>query len=199
MRMALGSLKAIFGRTEHAVEFGERFSSMTQSIDNMTQVIDRVGQVDAVDQKNFVVQSEACSVFEAIEGLALVTEYPDRFKIIGQRPISIQTDRLLFVTIINNLIDNALKYSPSASMIEVSVSILGVDKLLCTVSNEVERDHAPDPNALFTRYYRGTYSHDKPGTGLGLVLIKSLCERLKGSVSYRLDYNRVFFSIEFPL
>jgi signal transduction histidine kinase len=106
---------------------------------------------------------------------------------------------LLFVTIINNLIDNALKYSPSASMIEVSVSILDADKLLCTVSNEVERDHAPDPAGLFTRYYRGTYSHDKPGTGLGLVLIKSLCERLKGSVSYRLDYNRVFFSIELPL
>jgi len=199
MRMALGSLKSIFSRTEYAVEFGERFSSMTQSIDNMTQVIDRVGQVDAVAQKNFVVQYETCDVFEVIEGLALVADYPHRFKIIGQRPISIRVDRLLFVTIINNLIDNALKYSPTASMIEVSVSILDADKLLCAVSNEVERDHAPDPMALFTRYYRGTYSHNKPGTGLGLVLIKSLCERLKGSVTYRLDYNRVLFSIELPL
>lgn len=199
MRMALGSLKSIFGRSEQAVEFGERFSSMTQSIDNMTQVIDRVGQVDAIDQKNFVVQYESCGVFETIEGLSLVAEYPDRFNMMGNRAINIRIDRLLFVTIINNLIDNALKYSPSASMIEVSVSILDADKLLCTVSNEVERDHAPDQMALFTRYYRGTYSHDKPGTGLGLVLIKSLCERLKGSVSYRLDYNRVFFSIELPL
>jgi signal transduction histidine kinase len=145
------------------------------------------------------VQYETCDVFEVIEGLALVADYPHRFKIIGQRPISIRVDRLLFVTIINNLIDNALKYSPTASMIEVSVSILDADKLLCAVSNEVERDHAPDPMALFTRYYRGTYSHNKPGTGLGLVLIKSLCERLKGSVTYRLDYNRVLFSIELPL
>ena len=81
----------------------------------------------------------------------------------------------------------------------MSVSALPNDKLLCIVSNEVERNHAPDPSALFTRYYRSIYSHDKPGTGLGLVLIKSLCEILKGSVSYRFEYNRVFFSVELPL
>jgi signal transduction histidine kinase len=199
MRIALGSIKSIFGKPEYQQEFTDRFFSMTQSIDNMTQVLDRVGQVDAVDQKNFVVQVETCDVFEAIEGLALVAEYPDRFKLLGQRKIFIQTDRLLFMTIVNNLIDNALKYSPVSSTIEISVSTPETDKLLCIVTNEVEREHEPDPTALFTRYYRGTYSHDKPGTGLGLVLIKSLCERLEGSVSYRFDYNRVFFSIELPL
>jgi signal transduction histidine kinase len=199
MRMALGSLKSIFGKSEHAVEFGERFTSMTQSIDNMTQVIDRVGQVDAIDQKNFVLRVEKCAVLEAIESLPLIAAQADRFKILGLSEVTIQTDRLLLITIINNLIDNALKYSPPATMIEISVSTLANDRLLCIVSNEVERHHEPDPAALFTRYYRSIYSHDKPGTGLGLVLIKSLCEILKGSVSYRLEYNRVFFSVELPL
>ena len=199
MRMALGSLKSIFGKSEHAVEFGERFASMTQSIDNMTQVIDRVGQVDAIDQKNFVLHVEKCAVLEAIESLPLIAAQADRFKILGLSEVTIQTDRLLLITIINNLIDNAVKYSPPATMIEISVSTLANDRLLCIVSNEVERHHEPDPAALFTRYYRSIYSHDKPGTGLGLVLIKSLCEILKGSVSYRFEYNRVFFSVELPL
>ncbi len=199
IRMALGSLKSIFSKSEHAATFGERFTSITQSIDNMTQVIDRVGQVDAIDQKNFVVRYEKCAVLETIENLPLIAAQPDRFNILGLREVNIQIDRLLFVTIINNLIDNAVKYSPATTMIEVSVSALPNDKLLCIVSNEVERYHAPDPNALFTRYYRSIYSHDKPGTGLGLVLIKSLCEILKGSVSYRFEYNRVFFSVELPL
>jgi signal transduction histidine kinase len=199
MRMALGSLKSIFGRSEQATEFGERFSSMTQSIDNMTQVIDRVGQVDAIDQKNFVVRYENLEVLETIESLPLIAAQANRFKILGRPEINIQTDRLLFVTIINNLIDNAVKYSSSVSTIEVSVSVLSADTLLCIVSNEVEPNHEPDPAALFTRYYRSVYSHDKPGTGLGLVLIKSLCEILKGSVSYRFEYNRVFFSVELPL
>jgi two-component system, sensor histidine kinase LadS len=200
MRMALGSLKSIFGKSEQAVEFGERFTSMTQSIDNMTQVIDRVGQVDAIDQKNFVLRYEKCAVLEVIESLPLIAAQSERFRILGLREVNIQTDRLLLMTIINNLIDNAVKYSPPATMIEVSVSTLATtNKLLCIVSNEVERNHEPDPNALFTRYYRSIYSHDKPGTGLGLVLIKSLCEILKGSVSYRFEYNRVFFSVELPL
>jgi len=199
MRMALGSLKSLFGKSEHAVEFGERFTSMTQSIDNMTQVIDRVGQVDAIDQKNFVLRVEKCAVLEAIESLPLIAAQADRFKILGLSEVTIQTDRLLLITIINNLIDNAVKYSPPATMIEISVSTLVNDRLLCIVSNEVERHHEPDPAALFTRYYRSIYSHDKPGTGLGLVLIKSLCEILKGSVSYRFEYNRVFFSVELPL
>ena len=199
MRMALGSLKSIFGKSEHAVEFGERFTSMTQSIDNMTQVIDRVGQVDAIDQKNFVLRYERCAVLEMIKSLPLIAAQADRFRILGMHEVNIQTDRLLLLTIINNLIDNAVKYSPPATVIEISVSTLGANKLLCIVSNEVERNHEPDPTALFTRYYRSIYSHDKPGTGLGLVLIKSLCEILKGSVSYRFEYNRVFFSIELPL
>ena len=199
IRMALGSLKSIFGRSEHAAEFGERFVSITQSIDNMNQVIDRVGQVDAIEQKNFVLRYEECAVLETIESLPLITAQSERFKILGLRAISLQTDRLLFTTIINNLLDNALKYSPSGTMIEISVSTLSTGKLLCSVSNEVESNHAPDPDALFTRYYRSMYSHDKPGTGLGLVLIKSLCEILKGSVSYRFEYNRVFFSVELPL
>lgn len=199
MRMALGSLRLLFGKSKHAAEFGERFSSMTQSIDNMTQVIDRVGQVDAIDHKNFVVRYEKLAVLETIESLPLIRAQLDRFRILGSRAVNTQTDRLLFVTIINNLIDNAVKYAPAASMIEVSVSVVSADKLRCVVSNEVERDHEPDPASVFTRYYRGIYAHDKPGTGLGLVLIKSLCENLKGSISYRFEFNRVFFSIELPL
>ena len=199
IRMALGSLKSIFGKSEYAVEFDERFASMTQSIDNMNQVIDRVGQVDAIEQKNFVLRYEKCGVLETIESLPLIATQAERFNLLGLREVSIQTDRLLFTTIMNNLIDNALKYSPSATLIEISVSTLSTNKLLCSVSNEVERHHEPDPAALFTRYYRSIYSHDKPGTGLGLVLIKSLCEILKGSVSYRFEYNRVFFSVELPL
>lgn len=199
MRMALGSLRLLFGKSKHAAEFGERFSSMTQSIDNMTQVIDRVGQVDAIDHKNFVVRYEKLAVLETIESLPLIRAQLDRFRILGSRAVNTQTDRLLFVTIINNLIDNAVKYAPAASMIEVSVSVVSADKLRCVVSNEVERDHEPDPASVFTRYYRGIYARDKPGTGLGLVLIKSLCENLKGSISYRFEFNRVFFSIELPL
>lgn len=199
IHMALGSLKSIFGRTEHAVELDERFVSMTQSIDNMTQVIDRVRQVDAIDQKKFVLRYEKLAVIQTIKSLPLIATQPNRFKIQGLHEVNILIDRLLFVTIINNLIDNAIKYSPSTSMIEVSMSVVSTNKLLCIVSNEVERDREPDSAALFTRYYRGIYSHDKPGTGLGLVLIKSLCEILKGSVSYRFEYNRVFFSVEVPL
>jgi signal transduction histidine kinase len=199
IRMALGSLKLIFGKSEQAVEFNERFASMTQSIDNMTQVIDRVGQVDAIEQKNFVLHYEELAVLETIECLPLIAAQPDRFKLLGLREVNTQTDRFLFVTIMSNLVDNAVKYASSASMIEISVSVVADDKLLCIVSNQVEPHHEPDPAALFTRYYRGLYSHDKPGTGLGLVLIKSLCEILKGSVSYQVDDNRVFFSVELPL
>jgi hypothetical protein len=199
LRMALSSLKSIFERSGDRVEISERFSSMSQSIDSITGVIDRIGQVDAIDQRNFVVQYEKCAAIEMIERLPLVIRYPDRFKVLGLREISVYSDRGLFVTIINNLIDNAVKYSTTFSTIEISVSISAANQFMCTISNEVESDHEPDSAALFSRYYRGRYSHDKPGTGLGLVLVKSLCEILKGSINYRFIYNRVFFVVELPL
>lgn len=79
---------------------------------------------------------------------------------------------------INNLIDNAVNYSPHSRPVEVA---LHRDEL--TV-----RDHGPGISAedlphVFDRFYRGAEARGRPGSGLGLAIVRQVAEQHDGSVS----------------
>ncbi|HEV2980953.1 MAG TPA: HAMP domain-containing sensor histidine kinase [Solirubrobacteraceae bacterium] len=79
---------------------------------------------------------------------------------------------------VNNLLDNALKFSPDDSSVEV---VLRDGELAV-------RDHGPgiDPAELphvFDRFYRGQNARPLPGSGLGLAIVRRVAETHGGRVS----------------
>jgi two-component system sensor histidine kinase MprB len=79
---------------------------------------------------------------------------------------------------VNNLLDNAVKFSPAEEPIEVTV---GDGEL-------VVRDHGagiPDDELarVFDRFHRGSGVRDVPGSGLGLAIVKQVAEAHGGSVA----------------
>ena len=79
---------------------------------------------------------------------------------------------------INNLLDNANKYSPAAEPIEVSVA----DHTI------VVRDHGPGvPPAraeeICSRFHRGDDARAVPGSGLGLAIVRQVAEAHGGAVT----------------
>ena len=79
---------------------------------------------------------------------------------------------------ISNLLDNAAKWSPAESAVEVTVH-----------DGEVTvRDHGPgigeeDLPFVFDRFYRATEARSMPGSGLGLAIVRQVAEAHGGSVS----------------
>jgi signal transduction histidine kinase len=78
---------------------------------------------------------------------------------------------------IGNLVDNAVKYSPAPTVIEIHV---GPDTV------EV-RDHghgiAPaEHDRVFERFYRSDATRTSPGSGLGLAIVQQIVERHGGRV-----------------
>jgi two-component system sensor histidine kinase MprB len=77
-----------------------------------------------------------------------------------------------------NILDNAVKWSPRGSVIEVEVGAQGL-----TV-----RDHGPgiapeDLPFVFDRFYRAPAARGTPGSGLGLAIVRKVAELHGGSVS----------------
>jgi signal transduction histidine kinase len=112
--------------------------------------------------------------------------YPERH-IVFQAPgeiIIVKLDLQRMDQVITNLIDNAVKYSPNNTLVELACSI--------DTNGEIEvsvRDHGPGIESnilesLFEPYKRGSLSHKvaHTGLGLGLFIVKGIIEAHGGTV-----------------
>ena len=78
---------------------------------------------------------------------------------------------------VNNLLDNAVKWNPPGSPIEVTVR----------AGQVTVRDHGPgfapeDLPHVFDRFYRATRARGLPGAGLGLAIVRQVAEAHGGTV-----------------
>jgi two-component system, OmpR family, sensor histidine kinase MprB len=79
---------------------------------------------------------------------------------------------------INNLIDNAVNYSPPGSPIEIALR--GQE---LTVRDHGRGISAADLPHVFDRFYRGAEARGRSGSGLGLAIVRQVAEQHGGSVS----------------
>jgi len=83
-------------------------------------------------------------------------------------------------TVISNLVDNAIRYTPKNGMVEISVAINDGNAVLAV------RDTGPgilaeDRERIFERFYR-IPGNNVTGSGLGLSIVKQIVERHKASI-----------------
>lgn len=94
---------------------------------------------------------------------------------LSESVVEARPDRL--ARAVNNLLDNAVKFSNGRGPIEVTVADGGVSV----------RDHGPgipaaELDRVFDRFHRGAGVRDVPGSGLGLAIVKQVAEAHGGSV-----------------
>lgn len=99
---------------------------------------------------------------------------------------------------IHNLVDNAIKYSPEYSTINISVykSYLNYNLDIENEYKDLSEETLPK---IFERFYRGKNSASKDGFGLGLFIAREIIEKHGGNIKASLDKNKIKFSIDFPL
>jgi two-component system sensor histidine kinase MprB len=78
---------------------------------------------------------------------------------------------------VNNLLDNAAKYAPDGS--EVDVTVAGTTLTVRDRGPGVPPEELPH---IFDRFYRASNARERTGSGLGLAIVKQVAERHGGTV-----------------
>ena len=99
-----------------------------------------------------------------------------------QDDVRIKSDPELLSLVWNNLISNAVKFTPEGGTIHVSLTAdeanvaVSVRDTGCGMTPEVGRH-------IFEKFYQGDTSHATQGNGLGLALVKRVIDILNGEIS----------------
>lgn len=91
-------------------------------------------------------------------------------------------DQHLLTQMIANLVENALRHSPSGTRIEVKLS-LDDDRVLLQISDNGPGIPAEERDRVFHRFYRLEKSRTTPGNGLGLSMVRAIAELHKAALS----------------
>jgi len=151
----------------------QRLEKLVNNLLNLTRL--ETGQVQV--KKEWVPMEE-------IVGSALnrmETQLGDRRVVLRLQETWVPLDPVLMEQVLINLLDNAVKFSPSGSPLEIGsraergVAILTItDRGLGLTPGEEER--------IFEKLYRGSHSASAPGAGLGLAICRGIIQAHGGTI-----------------
>jgi signal transduction histidine kinase len=117
----------------------------------------------------------------AYERWAAAAEQDGReLELAGRGDATVAASEEDLATLLDNLIENALRYSPTRVAVDWGRD--GEEAWLAVL------DEGPglapgEETSLFDRFARGSAGSSRPGTGLGLAIVQTLAQRWRGSVS----------------
>jgi len=97
-----------------------------------------------------------------------------------------------------NLLDNARKYSPDGSLIELACAVAD-DEYAIVISNELMMElSGHDLEMCFEKYHRGQNSVNTAGAGLGLWLVRNIVQQHGGTVTLSKADGNISATVRLP-
>lgn len=97
-------------------------------------------------------------------------------ELVGNELAYVKADRLLLRLLIDNLVDNAVKYSPDGGELRIEIAQTGVDWRL-TIDDRGPGIPENEREAVFLKFHR-VAATDRDGAGLGLAIVAEIAKRL---------------------
>lgn len=184
LHILLGQNQVALGRTRSSSEYQHLLAENIDELSKLSRLTEQIlllarmqhGEI-ALNNSQFDLHQLVDEMFEYLEPLAEIRNHT----FICTGVAEIYADRLLIQRALDNILVNALNYSPEGSLIKVRIHLNQYEAGI-KVESPGQRIIAGDQ--MFERFWRGDNARHTAGTGLGLALVKSIAELHKGSVGY---------------
>lgn len=191
MRMVLGSKSPS----------GELLAHADRAVRDMDAVIERCLHAEKLSDRQLTANLAGCRLSDELRELRHNSPAPERLVVNSEISPVLKTDAQMLRIILANLIDNAMKYSPPGSPVQIDVAQENKargDGIAISVKNLPGVAGRPDPEKVFQKYYRGKAAHHQTGSGLGLFLAESMARLLGGEVGYAPGDSFIRFKLWLP-
>jgi len=175
----------------------EYFVNVQENIGRMVELIDDLLIVSKIEQGTFPL------VKKEIELSSIIEELISRYKVfaeasniklnfyLGEKTTKVFSDPSLLKLVMENLIDNAVRYTPGPGKIDIHLT-KKENSLLFRIQDSGVGIPESEQKYIFQKFYRAENALKRRtrGSGLGLYVCKSAIEKLGGKIWFQSKENK---------
>lgn len=163
------------------------------------QALLRIAEIEAGSRRSSFVRLDIAPLLVEVAELYGVVAEERGVTLHIEAPGSIPAygDKALIQQAIANLVDNAVKFSPSGGVVRLSVSFGG--SILVMVTDQGPGIPAADRARATERFYRGEAARSTPGFGLGLSLVLAVAQLHGGRLQLADNHPGLWATLSLPL
>jgi two-component system sensor histidine kinase KdpD len=164
----------------------EMVTLIDQEVERLNQLASQLLQTARMDAGAVRIKPAPVPVRDLID--EVVAEHKEQLRghdlrlSVEPADLTMRADRRMVADAIGQVVDNAAKYSQSATPIDITAAESD-GEIIVSVHNEGSTIRPADRSRIFERFYRAEDAkHSAPGTGLGLSIAKRTAEAHSGRV-----------------
>lgn len=180
-----GTLEVLIRKPRDSKEYEEKITYCINEVDHLNSLVDQLLLMARFEnQKQNIVKENVYLNAVILDVLTLHAEKINAKKISvtleAKEEFSIYSDNYLTVTILRNIISNAVKYSNNETKINISLT-REKDKIVCVVADQGIGIAKKDLESILNPFFRSdSLNHSEiKGTGLGLFIVKRMTDLLQ--------------------
>jgi len=184
--------------------FHRRISSLKRAVQHMADIISKVLRQQPEEISLDLEKVNFCLKLEVV-----VDQYAE---VAAQKQITIhldmpsehcfvRADHIAIIEVLDNLISNAIKYSPPNKTVHIRTTTTG-QLVRCDIADEGQGFSEEDKKHLFQPFAKlsAKPTGGEPSTGLGLSIVKRLMDKMNGSIRCESEFGKgATMIIELPI
>ena len=201
-----GEMESVVEQTRGLPELRDRAGSALEEVDRLAKIVEALFAISRLDageaQQEWARFDLAPLAASTTEQMSLLAE--DKGVSVAcdvQGHVSVEGDRARIKQVVVNLLDNAIKYTPSGGSINLHVHASDRKAIMEVADTGIGIPASALPH-IFERFFRVDKARprDAGGAGLGLAIVKSICAAHGGQVEVESTEGRGSrFKVELPL
>jgi signal transduction histidine kinase len=194
------------GLTDDQKKIHKLVGNISGSAHRMLDLITNLLDVNAIEQGKFTSNIEPCDIKALVErsvenNQPAATRKSIEIRVGASEGLWAKADPAATLQILDNLISNALKYSPPKTTVHVH-TLPEMNHILVSVRDEGPGISEADQKKLFQKFTRlsARPTGGESSTGLGLAIVKRLAEAMSGTIQcYRAPCTGSNFTLRLPI